>query len=208
MKSTKPTAIAQLEGLLFVSGDEGITLNDLAQITGFMKPAIINLLKELAVHYTKDPNSALVLLHSDQTYRLATKQSLACVVKHYFEVPLTTPLTRALLEVLAIIAYRQPITRLEIDDIRGVQSSGSLQKLLARGLVDTHGRLAAPGRPFRYVTTEAFLDYFGLTSLADLPPLPAEADLDANSLNGDLFLKAFQSRKKDNIGGKTTKGNG
>ncbi len=208
MKNTKPTATAQLEGLLFISGDEGITLDDLARITGFMKPAVTTLLEKLATRYAQDPNSALVLLHSGRTYRLATKQALASTVKHYFEIPLTTPLTRALLEVLAIVAYRQPITRLEIDDIRGVQSSGSLQKLLARGLVDTHGRLVAPGRPFRYVTTEAFLDYFGLTSLADLPPLPAEADLDANALSGDLFLKAFQSRKKDNTNGKITKSNG
>nr|WP_305069094.1 SMC-Scp complex subunit ScpB [Limosilactobacillus kribbianus] len=184
--------------MLFVSGDEGITVGDLARITGFMKPAVTAMLEQLAKRYETDPESALVLLHSGQTYRLATKQVLAPVIKHYFEVPLTTPLTRALLEVLAIIAYRQPITRLEIDDIRGVQSSGSLQKLMARGLVDTHGRLDAPGRPFRYVTTEAFLDYFGLTSLADLPPLPDEADLDAADLNGDLFLNAFQSRKRDN----------
>lgn len=198
MKSTEPTNIAQIEGLLFISGDEGITTGDLARITGFMKPAITAMLERLAKRYAADPNSALVLLHSGQTYRLATKQELAPVIKHYFEIPLTTPLTRALLEVLAIIAYRQPITRLEIDDIRGVQSSGSLQKLMARGLVDTHGRLDAPGRPFRYVTTEAFLDYFGLTSLEDLPPLPAEADLDTADLNGDLFLNAFQSRKRDN----------
>ena len=106
------------------------------------------------------------------------------------------PLTNALLEVLAIIAYRQPITRLEIDEIRGVQSSGSLQKLMARGLVDTHGRLDAPGRPFRYVTTESFLDYFGLSSLDDLPPLPEQEDLDSADLRGDLFLAAFQSRKQ------------
>ncbi|MCH3922690.1 SMC-Scp complex subunit ScpB [Limosilactobacillus sp.] len=198
MKSTEPTNIAQIEGLLFISGDEGITTGDLARITGFMKPAVTTMLERLAKRYAADSDSALVLLHSGQTYRLATKQELAPVIKHYFEIPLATPLTRALLEVLAIIAYRQPITRLEIDDIRGVQSSGSLQKLMARGLVDTHGRLDAPGRPFRYVTTEAFLDYFGLTSLEDLPPLPAEADLDTADLNGDLFLNAFQSRKRDN----------
>ena len=118
------------------------------------------------------------------------------MIKQYFEIPLTVPLTNALLEVLAIIAYRQPITRLEIDEIRGVQSSGSLQKLMARGLIDTHGRLDAPGRPFRYVTTESFLDYFGLSSLEDLPPLPEQEDPDSADLSGDLFLAAFQSRKQ------------
>lgn len=194
--STATTNIAQIEGLLFISGDEGITIDDLVKITGFMKPAIADMLDQLANRYAADAGSALVVLHSGQTYRLATKPELAPVIKHYFEIPLTAPLTNALLEVLAIIAYRQPITRLEIDDIRGVQSSGSLQKLMARGLIDTHGRLDAPGRPFRYVTTEAFLDYFGLTSLEDLPPLPEQEDLDTAELSGDLFLAAFQSRKQ------------
>lgn len=194
MKNTEITNMAQVEGLLFISGDEGITVADIAKITGFMKPAVVELLNRLGKSYAANPNSALILLQSDQTYRLATKQELAPVIKHYFEVPLSMPLTTALLEVLAIIAYRQPITRLEIDDIRGVQSSGSLQKLMARGLIDTHGRLAAPGRPFQYVTTTAFLDYFGLKSLADLPPLPDEVDLDSPAVSGDLFLEALQSR--------------
>lgn len=194
--TTEITNTAQIEGLLFISGDEGITVGDLAKITGFMKPAITAILEKLAAHYEEDPNSALVVLHSGQTYRLATKPTLAPVIKQYFEIPLTVPLTNALLEVLAIIAYRQPITRLEIDEIRGVQSSGSLQKLMSRGLVDTHGRLDAPGRPFRYVTTESFLDYFGLSSLEDLPPLPEQEDLDSAALSGDLFLTAFQSRKQ------------
>ena len=194
--TTEITNTAQIEGLLFISGDEGITVGDLAKITGFMKPAITATLDKLAERYTDDPNSALVILHSGQTYRLATKPALAPVIKQYFEIPLTVPLTNALLEVLAIIAYRQPITRLEIDEIRGVQSSGSLQKLMARGLIDTHGRLDAPGRPFRYVTTESFLDYFGLSSLEDLPPLPEQEDPDSADLSGDLFLAAFQSRKQ------------
>lgn len=194
MTNTNVSNQAQIEGLLFISGDEGITLGDLAKITGFMKPAVLAILQTIKEKYDQDPDSALVLLESDQTYRLATKHELAPVIKHYFEVPLTIPLTKALLEVLAIVAYRQPITRLEIDDIRGVQSSGSLQKLMVRGLVDTHGRLDAPGRPFQYVTTAAFLDYFGLTSLADLPPLPDQDDLTADDMTGDLFLEAFQAR--------------
>lgn len=196
MKNTEVSNLAQIEGLLFICGDEGITVSDLVKITGFMKPMVNELLDRLGQKYAADRDSALVLLHSDQTYRLATKPALAPTIKHYFEVPLTTPLTRALLEVLAIIAYRQPITRLEIDDIRGVQSSGALQKLLVRGLIDTHGRLDAPGRPFQYVTTTSFLDYFGLSSLKELPPLPAQTDLDDISNSGDLFLTALESRKQ------------
>ncbi|WP_283587669.1 SMC-Scp complex subunit ScpB [Limosilactobacillus viscerum] len=196
MLTTKATNQAQIEALLFISGDEGITLGDLAKITGFMKPAIRKILSDLGNKYAADPESALVLLQSDDTFRLATKQSLAPVIKHYFEVPLTVPLTTALLETLAIIAYRQPITRLEIDSIRGVQSSGAIQKLMVRGLIDTKGRLDAPGRPFLYVTTNNFLDYFGLASLAELPALPAQDEIDESDLSGDLFLEALQSRER------------
>lgn len=167
---------AKIEALLFIAGDEGITLGDLAKLTGLMKPAVSGLLGQLAEKYAQDPTCAIKLLVSADTYRLATKGELAPVVKEYFETPLTVPLTPALLEVLAIIAYKQPITRIEIDDLRGVQSSGSIQKLISRGLVMTKGRLNVPGRPFRYATTTAFLDYFGLADLSELPPLSEPID--------------------------------
>lgn len=184
---------AQLEGLLFIAGDEGISISDLARLTGLERPAINQLLDQLAQSYQADPHRALTLLKSGEVCRLATKAALAPVMKAYFEAPLTTPLSPALLEVLAIVAYKQPLTRLEIDDLRGVQSSGSLQKLVVRGLVTTHGRLDVPGRPFRYVTTPAFLDYFGLQDLQDLPPLPEGVAVE--DLDGDVFLRALQSRQ-------------
>lgn len=185
--------LAKIEGLLFISGDEGITVTDLSNITGFMKPAVLGLLNKLGQQYAENDDCALTLLQSDETYRLATKSSLSDVMKAYFEKPLTTPLTQVLLEVLAIIAYRQPITRIEIDALRGVQSSGSIQKLIARGLIETHGRLNVPGRPFRYVTTNAFLDYFGLQTLKDLPPLTKQMSLE--DMDSDIFLRALQSRQ-------------
>lgn len=185
--------LAKIEGLLFISGDEGITVTDLSNITGFMKPAVLGLLNKLGQQYAENDDCALTLLQSDETYRLATKSSLSDVMKAYFKKPLTTPLTQALLEVLAIIAYRQPITRIEIDALRGVQSSGSIQKLIARGLIETHGRLNVPGRPFRYVTTNAFLDYFGLQTLKDLPPLTKQMSLE--DMDSDIFLRALQSRQ-------------
>lgn len=196
MTKIQASNLAQVEGLLFISGDEGITLGNLAKITGFMKPALREMLAALQAKYAQDQDSALILLQSADTYRLATKQALAPVIKHFFEVPLTVPLTTALLETLAIIAYRQPITRLEIDSIRGVQSSGGIQKLMVRGLIDTKGRLDAPGRPFLYITTDNFLNYFGLTTLDELPALSKQADADDGALSGDLFLTALQSRER------------
>ncbi|HJA46523.1 MAG TPA: SMC-Scp complex subunit ScpB [Candidatus Limosilactobacillus excrementigallinarum] len=194
MRNIEMNNLAKIEGLLFISGDEGISLGDLSSITGFMKPAVLGMLEKLQKHYAEDGTCALTLLQSGETYRLATKAALAPVMKAYFEKPLTSPLTQALLEVLAIIAYRQPITRIEIDDLRGVQSSGSIQKLVARGLIETHGRLDVPGRPFKYVTTDAFLDYFGLQTIKDLPPLTEQMSLE--DMDSDIFLRALQSRQK------------
>ena len=81
---------------------------------------------------------------------------------------------------------------------------------MVRGLLDTHGRLDAPGRPFLYVTTDSFLDYFGLSSLKELPPLAKQEDLDLDDMNGDLFLEALQARQKqqEEENGTSTKGNG
>lgn len=190
------TNLAQIEALLFISGDQGITLGDLSRVTGFMRPAILAMLKKLKVKYQQDSDCALILLNSGQTYRLATKPALSSLMKHYFEVPLTVPLSNALLEVLAIVAYKQPLTRIEIDDIRGVQSSGSLQKLTVRGLIKTAGRLDAPGRPFQYVTTDKFLDYFGLQSLKDLPPLQKEEwPDDLADYDSDIFIQALKRRQ-------------
>jgi len=203
------TNLEQIEGLLFISGDEGITVTDIEQITGFMRPAISLMLDRLAANYEDDDDSALILLNSDQTYRLATKQELSPIIKRYFEVPLSTPLSQASLEVLAIIAYRQPITRLEIDEIRGVQSSATLQKLILQNLIEENGRLNAPGRPFLFVTSSYFLDYFGLNALEQLPPLSEQTDIDPEEMSGDLFLQAFENRKREGEqNGTTTKSNG
>ena len=122
---------------------------------------------------------------------MATKKGFASLVKRYFESPTMTELSGAALETLAIIAYKQPVTRLDIDEIRGVQSSGMLQKLLLLGLIEEGGRLELPGRPIVYKTTEAFLDYFGLESLAALPALPKVEDEETRT-DGTDFLELFQ----------------
>ncbi|QMU07594.1 SMC-Scp complex subunit ScpB [Levilactobacillus suantsaii] len=189
------TPLAQIESLLFVSGDEGMTVADLATVTGLLRPAILANLERLAEKYTADENSALELMVNDTTYRLVTKAALSPVIQRYFESPLSTALSPAALEVLAIIAYRQPITRIEVDEIRGVQSTSTVQKLVLRRLIEPAGRLNEPGRPKIYRTTDYFLDYFGLKQLQDLPPLPAAATpAEANGDEGDLFLQAFNQQ--------------
>lgn len=189
------TPLAQIESLLFVSGDEGMTVADLATVTGLLKPAVLATLERLAQKYVADTDTALELMVNDTTYRLVTKEAASEIVQRYFESPLSTTLTQASLEVLAIIAYRQPITRIEVDEIRGVQSASTVQKLVLRRLIEAAGRLDEPGRPKLYRTSAYFLDYFGLQQLSDLPPLPEAALPSADeSTDGDLFLQAFNQQ--------------
>lgn len=190
------TPLAQIESLLFVSGDEGMTVADLATVTGLMKPAVLATLERLAQKYAADADCALELMVNDTTYRLVTKEAASEVVQRYFESPLSTTLSPASLEVLAIIAYRQPITRIEVDEIRGVQSASTVQKLVLRRLIEAAGRLDEPGRPKLYRTSAYFLDYFGLQQLSDLPPLPDAAvpTSDDADDDGDLFLQAFNQQ--------------
>ncbi|MEY8662706.1 SMC-Scp complex subunit ScpB [Ligilactobacillus faecis] len=188
---------AKIESLLFISGNDGITVREIALLTGIMKPAVLEQLKLLEEKYAKDNNSSLKLIHADERYRLVTKKALATLVRQYFESPAMTELSGAALETLAIIAYRQPVTRLQIDEIRGVQSSGMLQKLLALDLVTEAGRLDAPGRPIMYKTTENFLNYFGIENLAQLPELPKQEEAprenDADLM--ELFNDALTSEE-------------
>lgn len=188
------TKIQQLEALLFVSGESGLTIQELATLTGSMVPAVNQSLTKLNQKYAEDPDSALVILKSSDTVRLATKESLANTVSQYFEAPSSTGLSQASLEVLAIIAYNQPITRIEIDEIRGVQSSGTLNKLLLRQLITESGRRKGPGRPKLYKTTDYFMDYFGLNELKDLPALPEAQTTDEDQQSGDLFIKRFNEQ--------------
>ncbi len=188
------TKIQQLEALLFVSGESGLTVQELADLTDSMVPAVSQSLSKLNHKYANDPDSALVILKSNDTVRLATKATLANIVSQYFEAPSSTGLSQASLEVLAIIAYNQPITRIEIDEIRGVQSSGTLNKLMLRQLITESGRKKGPGRPKLYKTTDYFMDYFGLKQLADLPPLPEAQTVPDDEQNSDLFLKRFNAQ--------------
>ncbi len=158
------TKIQQLEALLFVSGESGLTVQELADLTDSMVPAVSQSLSKLNHKYANDPDSALVILKSNDTVRLATKATLANIVSQYFEAPSSTGLSQASLEVLAIIAYNQPITRIEIDEIRGVQSSGTLNKLMLRQLITESGRKKGPGRPKLYKTTDYLWTTLGSNS--------------------------------------------
>ncbi|MGO3129724.1 MAG: SMC-Scp complex subunit ScpB [Leuconostoc mesenteroides] len=189
---------SQIEALLFVSGDEGISVKNMSIITGFDRSAIQGLLEELVLKYDTDLSSALQIRKSDDVYRLVTKPELGGTVKQYFDSPVNATLSQAQLETLVIVAYKQPITRVEIDTIRGVQSSGTLQKLALRQLVHEVGRKDEPGRPIMFGTTDEFLDYFGLKNIEELPPLPDFNMLDlSDDIDGELFTSAFDVHQSE-----------
>ena len=195
--------ISILQGLLFVAGDDGITLEEASYILELERSAVRQLFEELEKKLESE-DSGLEILLTASHYKLVTKASLKPYIEKYAVSPYSSQLSQASLETLAIIAYKQPVTRIDIETIRGVQSSGSIQKLLLRDLIEEAGRLDSPGRPKLYKTTAYFMDYFGLESLDALPDAAELFDLDseeANQLfrdNHDLFEELELLSKEQN----------
>lgn len=190
---------AVIEGLLFVSGDEGITINELAKVIAIDSKVVTKLLDELAEDYNEQ-DRGMTIMQSNDVYHLTTKREHSTYYKKMLETPRTSRLSQSALETLAIIAYRQPITRIEVEDIRGVNSDYAIQTLNARSLVEEVGRKDTIGRPILFGTTKQFLTYFGLSSLAELPSLPENIDKEEIKEEADLFLEQFRSKdvnKKD-----------
>jgi len=163
--------MAALEALLFVNA-EPMTARELAELTGWDEDHVRAAADLLAAKLASDPGCGLCLVRVSHGYQLATKPELAPFVGRLSAPKPPPPLSRAALETLAIIAYKQPITRAEIDHLRGVRSESAVQSLQERELIEEAGRAEGPGRPILYRTTEKFLQWCGLNSLADLPPLP------------------------------------
>lgn len=168
-----------LEGILFVVGDEGITINQICDILNISVEEAKSLLVELKKSY-EDENRGIRISYLGDAFKLTTKKEHKEYYKKLVENGDTNTLSQAALETLAIIAYNQPITRIEIDEMRGVNNVHLIRKLVAKGLVKEAGKSTMPGRPNLYATTSEFLDYFGLSSISDLPTIikqePAEDD--------------------------------
>ncbi len=182
-----------VESLLFAAGDEGLTLKQISQVLEIDDKLAEEVLCKLMEDYNCNPDRGIMIVELAGTYQLATKKENAPYLKKLVESPQTTTLSQASLETLAIIAYKQPITRAEIEEIRGVKTERPLQTLVGKGLVKEVGRLEGPGRPILYGTTKEFLDYFGLKSLDELPPLPEKNEKDVQE-EADLYFGKFQEK--------------
>jgi len=184
-----------LEGILFAVGDEGISLKAICEILEVDMETAKNTLKNLQSRYESNDYGIRVSFLGD-AFKLTTKKEH----KEYYQKLLgnkeTQTLTESALEVLAIIAYNQPITRVEIDEMRGVACSHIIRRLCARGLVKICGKSTMPGRPNLYGTTKEFLDYFGLATIQDLPKIEIEEEKEENE--SELFTSIYKDDEKIN----------
>lgn len=167
--------LSAVEVLLFVS-DGPVELSQLSKVLDQNSESLYGVLQTLNQNYIEQ-NSGLRIQNYNGKFQLVTHPSLALLIENYLSLDLTTKLSAPALETLAIIAYRQPVTRAQIESVRGVDSSGMLRSLLQRGLIEEAGRLDGIGRPILYNVTEEFMHHFGLTGLDELPTLETtEAD--------------------------------
>lgn len=176
------------EGLLFASGGDGITKRQLAYVLDAAETTIDHLLEELMYDY-ENTNRGFMITRANGYYYLTTKPEHSDYFKKLLETPNSNRLSQAALETLAIIAYRQPVTRTEIEEIRGVKSDHSVQTLLARSLIEDMGRKNSVGRPVLFGTGKDFLTYFGLTSTEELPPLEDHFADSETAYETDLFFQ-------------------
>lgn len=170
--------LAACEAVVFASG-EPIHIDRISEALDLGKADVEKLLSALQDRYDGQ-ESGIQLVKLDDCWQFCTRAAVAEYVKKAFEIKRNAPLSQAALEVLAVIAYNQPVTRAFVEQVRGVDCSGVVGTLCEKGLIEEKGRLELPGRPLLYGTTPVFLRSFGLSSLAELPPLPekeaAESD--------------------------------
>lgn len=184
---------AILEGLLFVVGEDGLSLE---QISGVLEVSE-ELAKDIVISLKKNYDCSSRGLRVDflgNKVKLTTKPEHKIYYQKLIENPETSFLSQAALETLAIIAYNEPVTRVQIDEYRGVSSVQMLRKLVAKGFVKECGRSNLPGRPILYKTTNDFLDYFGLATIEDLPDM---RDFIESSNNDDKSVDLYQSKYKE-----------
>lgn len=181
--------IGILEGILFVMGDEGVSLESISEIMDMDPEDVKKLLSELKKRY-ESQDRGLRISFLGNAFKLTTKEEHKEYYKKLVVNPGTNHLSQAALETLAIIAYNQPISTVEITEIRGVDTRGLIRKLVVKGLVKEAGKSDMPGRPNLYRTTSEFLDYFGLATIEDLPEVKKEENKTEEET--DLFTSTYK----------------
>ncbi|MBQ4100229.1 MAG: SMC-Scp complex subunit ScpB [Oscillospiraceae bacterium] len=159
-----------IEAILFASG-EPISISQLCEVLEIDDRTLTSLVQKLNDKYVENEN-AFQILTLDEDIQMCTRKEFASYIKKALDISKNIPLSQAAMEVLAIIAYNQPVSKSFIEQIRGIESSNIVNNLVVKGLVEEAGRLDIPGKPIGYITTSNFLRSFGISSLDELPPLP------------------------------------
>lgn len=180
-----------LEALLFAAGDEGLSVKQIASVLEITEYQATDIIESLKEEYVSDVRGIQVIEIAG-VYQMTTKKEHSDYLKRLVETSSNQGLSQAALETLAIIAYKQPITRAEIDEIRGVKTERPIHTLVTKVLIKEVGRAEGSGRAYLYGTTKEFLDYFGLNSIDELPPLADNSDDSFESGEADLFYEKFQ----------------
>ncbi|MBR6801691.1 MAG: SMC-Scp complex subunit ScpB [Eubacteriaceae bacterium] len=165
-----------IEALLFAHG-EAVKIKNIEAVFDAYYEDIYPILCELRDDYDEQKRGMRIIITHD-TVKMVSREEYYPYIKLLLSPPEPTTLSQAALETLAIVAYRQPVTRSEIERIRGVQSTSSLDTLIARGLVDSNGRLDLPGRPMGFVTTDEFLQFMQIETIEELPDFGAFSGVD------------------------------
>jgi segregation and condensation protein B len=188
--------LAVLEGLLFIVGDDGLTLNQMMDILEISNDEARDLLNSLKEKYEQE-TSGIRIHFLGNTFKLTTKKEHKEYFQKLIENEDSNVLSQAALETLAIVAYNQPITRAEVNEIRGVDSGQMIRKLVAKGLMKETGRSDQVGRPILYATTSEFLDYFGLSTIEDLPKIEEFTQEEKEDEETDLYHSKYQETDYD-----------
>ncbi|MBB6674194.1 SMC-Scp complex subunit ScpB [Cohnella nanjingensis] len=176
-----------LEGLLFVAGDEGLNGKTIAEVVGMDADVVLDVLRDLKSDLVRD-GRGIRIAEVAGGFRLTTVPEHAPYFEKLAYSPARSSLSQAALETLSIVAYRQPITRIDIEEIRGVKSDRAIHTLVAKDLIEEVGRAEQIGRPILYGTTKSFLDYFGLADIGQLPdPIVSEEDDEMEERTRMLF---------------------
>lgn len=188
-----------IEGLLYLTGEDGLLLDQISKVLPDCSvPEIQNSVDKMKSEWNESDEHGLMITDIPGGYRLTTKPSLAPYAEKFAAIPKSAPLSQASLETVAIVAYKQPVSRLAIDEVRGVKSERALQTLMVKGLIKEVGRAEGAGRAILYGVTPAFLDYFGLHSLKDMPPLSDAAKEPNRQLDAyDLFYDKYKETIKN-----------
>lgn len=198
-----PVNKAVLEGLLFVVGEEGLTLDQIEEVLEITEEESKQLLMDLKKDYEDDARGLRIDFLGNR-FKLTTKFEHREYYQKLIENPESNVLSQSALETLAIIAYNEPVTRMQVEALRGVGCVQIIRKLVAKGLIKESGRSDMPGRPILYETTSDFLDYFGLSTIEDLPDMndfivEAEQEENEEDNESDLYTSKYKESAEENI---------